>query len=350
MALTRTRSEQWIFGVLLAFTLISNYLIYRLPDIVPAPAYATGVVFGSLLDLAIIAPLLILAMTRKKGFTVKRFITFMVLGLVAARFIIPASHFEPFRFVPYAAIALEGGILLAEIGLVFLLVKHMPVILRDMKKSSATGLFAFPATVREKVSAHPLISVIAAESVMFYYAIASWKQAPPLGESKFYLHRKTSLLAFYVMLIHAIIIETVGLHWFFHDKSVLLSIVLLLLNVYTVLYFIAEIQVVRLNPLELAENKMRISLGLGKRMEIPYDAIADIVEGEAAQSYDLKQKGLIQFIAKDFEELKPQFVLHFKRPLRATLFIGMEKTYMSAAIRVDEPERFLHALKEKMEQ
>ena len=343
MALTRRRSKQWIFGVLLAFTLISNYLIYRLPDIVPAPAYAKGVVFGSLLDLAIIAPLLVLAMTRKKGFTVKRFITFM-----AARFIIPASHFEPFRFVPYAAIALEGGILLAEIGLIFLLVKHMPVILRDMKKSSATGLFAFPATVREKVSAHPLISVFAAESVMFYYAIASWKQAPPLGESKFYLHRKTSLLAFYVMLIHAIIIETVGLHWFFHDKSVLLSIVLLLLNVYTVLYFIAEIQVVRLNPLELAENKMRVSLGLGKRMEIPYDAIADIVAGESAISYNLGEKGLIQFIAKDFEESKPQYVLHFNRPLQATLLMGIEKKYTSAAIRVDEPESFIRTLQGKI--
>ncbi|MFS0575937.1 beta-carotene 15,15'-monooxygenase [Sporosarcina sp. 179-K 3D1 HS] len=348
MVLTLTRYKQWIFGTLLAFTLASNFLIYRLPAVIPAPAYSRGVVFGSLLDLAIIAPLLILAMTRKKGFTVKRFITFMVVGLVVARFIIPASYFEPFQFVPYAAIGLEGVILLAEIGLIVLLAKHMPTILREIKTGSVSGLFAFPAMVKEKVSSHPLISIIIAESLMFYYAIASWKQAPPLEESKFYLHRKTSLIAFYIMLIHAIVIETVGLHWFFHDKSVILSIVLILLNVYTVLYFIAEIQAIRLNPIELGEDKMRVSLGLGKRMEIPYKAIADIISGESANSYKLEEKGLIQFVAKDFEESKPQFVLHFNRPLQATLFMGIEKQYTSAAIRVDEPERFIRALEGKM--
>lgn len=347
MVLTRSRSKRNLFAALLLLVLASNYFAYRLP-IMPVPDDSRAVVIGSLLDMAIVAPLLILAMTRKRGFTLKRFITFMVLGLVAARFIIPSEYFEPFTFIPYVAIGFEGLIVLAEIGLLFLLVKHLPGILKELKSQSDSGLFAFPSLVKERVSSHPLLTIIAAESLMFYYAFASWKRKPPTGEAFFSLHQKTSLLAFNIMLIHAIVIETIGIHWWLHEKSMILSIVLLILNVYSVIYFIADIQTVRLNPLAMKENRMQISLGLGKRMEIPYDAIQKIEWDEEAAQCNLKSKGLVEFIARDLEEAKPNCVLHFKDPLTATLFMGMEKTYRMAAIRLDEPERFREMLEKKM--
>ncbi|HEX5564898.1 MAG TPA: hypothetical protein VFX34_08055 [Sporosarcina sp.] len=103
MVVSRLGSKQYLYAALLLLVLFSNYFVYRLPAI-PMPADSRAVVLGSLLDLAIVAPLLILAMTRKKGFTLKRFFTFMVLGLVAARFVVPGEYFEPFKFVPYVAI------------------------------------------------------------------------------------------------------------------------------------------------------------------------------------------------------------------------------------------------------
>ncbi|MDW0116442.1 beta-carotene 15,15'-monooxygenase [Sporosarcina thermotolerans] len=346
MVLNRFRSKQVLFAGLLLFVLVSNYFVYRLPAI-PMPENARAVVIGSLVDLAIVAPLLMLSLTRKKGFSLKRFITFMVMGLIAARFIIPINYFEPFKFVPYAAIGVEGLIVLAELGLIFLLIKHLPRIIKEIKEHQVSSLFAFPALVKEKVSSHPLISIVAAESLMFYYAFASWKRKPPVGEIMFSLHQKTSLLAFYIMLIHAIVIETIGIHWWLHGKSAILSIVLLILNIYTVIYFIADIQAVRLNPLKMNENHMQVSLGLGKRMEIPYDAIGKIDWGLDAEHYNLKSKGLIEFMARDFEEVKPHCIIHFSRPLKATLFLGMEKEFTATTLRVDEPERFRHILENK---
>ncbi|MFS0690827.1 beta-carotene 15,15'-monooxygenase [Sporosarcina sp. 179-K 8C2 HS] len=342
MVLTRQRSKQSILAVLLLLVLVSNYLAYRLPAI-PLPADPRGVVIGSMLDLAIVAPLLILAMTRKKGFTLKRFFTFMVIGLVAARFVIPGEYFEPFKFIPYVAIGFEGFLLLAEIGLLFLLAKHLPTIMKEVRSTNSG-----PALVKNKVSTHPFVSIITAESLMFYYAFASWKRKPSAGETMFTLHQKTSMIAFYVMLIHAIVIETIGIHWWLHGKSMILSIVLLILNIYSVIYVIADIQTVRLNPLAMKENRMHISLGLGKRMEIPYDAIEQIEWGDGAERYPLKAVGLIEFIAKDMEESKPNCILHFKEPLKATLFMGVEREFRSAAIRLDEPERFRHALEKKL--
>ncbi|WP_153720796.1 beta-carotene 15,15'-monooxygenase [Sporosarcina cascadiensis] len=339
MGLVFSSKRNTFFTVLLLFVLVSNFLIYRLP-VIPGPAEAKGVVLGSIIDLAIVAPLLILAITRRKGFTFKRLITWVVLGLFASRFIVPAAYFQPFAFIPYAALGIELFIILAEVWLIILLIKHLPSILRQMKSSETSRLFVFPALVKEKVSDHPIIRILAAEFLMFYYAFATWKQKPPEKAESFTMHRNTSFIAFYMMLIHAIAIETIGIHWWLHDKSMILSLVLLLLNIYSVLYFMADIQVVRLNPLQVKSDRLQISLGLGKRMEIPFDAIQRIDWGDSAASCNLKNKEVIDFIARDFEEAFPQAVIHFNRPLPAVLFLGREKSYRAAAIRVDDLPRF----------
>lgn len=339
MNLVFSSKRNTLLAILLLLVLLSNFLIYRLP-VIPGPSEAKGVVLGSILDLAVVAPLLILALTRHKGFAAKRVVTWVVLGLFASRFIVPAAYFEPFAFIPYAALGLELLILLAEIWLIVLLVRHLPSILRQMKSTDTSGLFTFPALVKERVSDYPIIRILAAEFLMFYYAFASWKQKPRAGASSFTMHRNTSFLAFYVMLIHAIVIETLGIHWWLHEKSMVLSLVLLVLNIYSVLYFVADIQVVRLNPMEIREDRLQISLGLGKRMEIPFEAIQRIDWGEQAASCNLKEKEVIDFIARDFEEPLPQAVIHFNRPLHATLFLGREKSYRAAAIRVDDLPRF----------
>ena len=130
MVSSKQNSKSLLLIMVLVLVITSNLALYRLPiPFLPAPADATWVIIGSLIDFSIVAPFLILAMTRKKGFTVKRFITFMVLGIIAARIIIPSAYFEPFKFIPYIAIAIEGIILLAEIGLIFILLKHTPRII-----------------------------------------------------------------------------------------------------------------------------------------------------------------------------------------------------------------------------
>src|SRR6185312_7872811 len=144
MGSVRRVSKSPLLFTLLFLVLATNLALYRLPlPLLPAPSEATWVIIGSLIDFSIVAPLLILALTHKKGFTVKRFITFMVLGIIAARFIIPAVYFEPFKFIPYAAIAIEGIILFAEIGLIFILLKHMPRIIREVRAGEEGPLFSF---------------------------------------------------------------------------------------------------------------------------------------------------------------------------------------------------------------
>lgn len=134
------------------------------------------------------------------------------------------------------------------------------------------------------------------------------EKKPPEDPTAITLHKNTSSIAFNIMLIHAIVIETIGIHWWLHDKSALLSVVLLVLNVYSVIYFIGDIQATRLNPLTFKDENLNVSLGLNKRISVPLESIRAVRWGAKPET------GTLSFVAKDFEEPEPQVVIDFHTP------------------------------------
>ncbi len=57
------------------------------------------------------------------------------------------------------------------------------------------------------------------------------------------------------MIIHATAIESIGFHYLLHQWNPVIAWILLILNVYAMIYFIAEIQAIRKNPIIITENK-----------------------------------------------------------------------------------------------
>ncbi|MGK7376536.1 beta-carotene 15,15'-monooxygenase [Planococcus sp. 1R117A] len=324
--------------VLLLLVMTSNFLLYRSPlSSLVIPEETFWVVTGSLIDFAFVAPLLMLASFR---LSFKHFVGFVAGGFVLARFIIPSLYFEPFTFLFYIGIGLEAVVLFAELAFLGLLLYHIPAIVRAIKEKAESPLFTLLPTTYERIKPNPLVTVILSESLIFYYAFCSWKKKPTEGPNLISLHKNSSTMAFYIMLIHAIVIETIGLHWWLHDKSLVLSIVLLVLNIYSVVYFIGEIQALRLNPLKITGKKLYVSLGLSKRMTVPLEAIAQLHWGAKAG------KETLSFIAKDFAEPEPQVIIEFKEPQEAVLFFGRTKKVSRIALTVDHPAK----LKELLEQ
>src|SRR5699024_1576908 len=348
MILARMNKRTQILLALLLLTLTANMALFLLPiNLLPEPSEAIGVIAGSLFDFVIVMPLLIVMLTGKR-FTFKRMMLFMMIGSLTARLIIPAAYFQPFSLVPYAAIGVEGLILLWEICVLFVLLKHAPRVISDVKTSGDGPLLTLTESADKNVRTHPLIRVVCAEIVMFYYAFASWKKRPIRDENRFKLHTKTSLIPLQVMLIHAILFETIAIHWWLYDVSMILSIVLLVLNVYSIFFFIGDIQATRLNPIIVEEKQIRLSLGLGKRITIPFHAIGNMEWGKEAASVNIKDKDVLDFIALNIEDGKPHCVMTFKSPLEATLFMGIKKKYSRVAIRVDEPAKFRSYVERKM--
>lgn len=342
----KTVLQRNVLFLLLLLVVGSNFSLYHTSfGLSLLSEDANYIVIGSLIDLALVSPLLFIAWKRKWSW--KNVIIGIASGLVLARFLIPIEYLEPFVAITWAGFAVESILLLIEVSLIVMLVKYMPQIIRSSKKSSLPLTFSFANAVDKHAGSALIIKVICSELLMFYYAFASWREKPPLKPNQFTLHHKTSMIAFQVMVIHAIIFETVGIHWWLHEKSFVISLILLVFNLYSVLFFLGDIQAVRLNPLQITSEGIHVSLGLMKRMEIKWSDIeAIIVDTEQLQLKPSKKT--IEFIARDFEKVYPDVILRLKQPVKAYLIMGLEKEFEQVSIKVDEPERFIAKLKERL--
>ncbi|MGE7713309.1 beta-carotene 15,15'-monooxygenase [Priestia megaterium] len=248
----------------------------------------------------------------------------------------------------WLGVGIEGVLILFELLLLFMLVKNVPPILRRIKSSSLPLLFSFSRAVNEKFPKQTFLHILCSEMLMFYYAFGTWKKQPSNEGNTFTLYKRSSFITFQIMIIHAIVIETLGLHWLLHNTSMILSIILLILNIYSIVFFIGDIQALRLNPLQVDDDCLYVSFGLAKRMKIRFQDIEEIIE----DTHILEQKipsTTIEFIARDFETVHPDLLLILKSPIEATLFMGIKKKFKQVAIRVDDPHAFKKIVKERLE-
>ncbi|KIL50976.1 hypothetical protein KR50_08570 [Jeotgalibacillus campisalis] len=292
-------------------------------------------VIGSMLDLIIVAPLLAYA-----AFPIskKQAAGLTVLGLLAARFIIPMEYFAPYTMFLYIALIAEGVLILIEIALIVWLIRKVPSIKAEMNRMDAGPIFALLPAVQKMTKDRLFIRVILSEGMMLYYALFSWRKNPPRHEGAVTLHKNTSAIAFHIMIIHAIVIETIGIHWWLHDRWPVLSIILLCLNMYSILLFLAEIQITRLHPVEVKNGNVYAAQGLMKRIVFQLKNIEKVEWNTQPGAHAMT------FMLKDFEEVHAQAVVSLKKPVEGSLFMGKKQMVTVVAFRVDEPEKFKRLL------
>ena len=334
----------WFLGLILVVA--SNFILYNTTiGISILPDEPNGVVIGSMIDLAVVAPLLFLAWKRKWSW--KYIIASMATGLIIVRFFIPMEYLAPFEMVTWIGFAVESVSVLAEILILFTMFKYMPNILLSVRVSDLPVVFSFSKAVQDKVKKNPIVQVLLNEMLIFYYAFASWKKRTILRENEFTIHHQSSFIALRIMFIHALILETAAIHWMLHDQHFVLAMILLVLDVYAVIFFIADTQAVRLNPLKITADRLYISFGLMKRIEIKWTDIEEIIE-EPQILREKRSKDTIEFVARDFEDTYPTVILKLKHSVAATLVMGMRKRYEKVAIKVDNPESFKKLLQENL--
>ncbi|MFS0873976.1 beta-carotene 15,15'-monooxygenase [Paenibacillus xylanilyticus] len=300
------------------------------------------IVLGSMLDLIILLPLFLMLYRNK--FTLKSAIILPALGCILIRFLIPISLLEPYETITLIGIVLEGCIIFFEVLLIITFVRYMPKILTDVKRSNLPVVFSFSQAVRHYVRNNSIIQIICSELLMLYYAFSSWKNTAPIGIT---MYKKSSFIAFQIMLMHAMILETLGVHYWLHEIAPILSIILLVLNIYTVIFFLANIQALRLNPIHFANDSFYLPLGLTKRAKIDLSNIELLIEDSTILESKLS-KDTIDFVIRDFEKVCPDLILKMKTPQKVTLFMGIEKEYNYVAIKTDDPIELKELIKAKM--
>ncbi|SES29726.1 hypothetical protein [Psychrobacillus sp. OK032] len=328
MVYRKTRKANLALAFLL-LVLTTNFLLYHsgVPDFLSL-SLNSGVAIGSLIDLAIVAPVLVYVAFK---ISIKQTIGLMVFGLVLAKFIIPDEL--------YAGLALEALLVFAELALIFIVIRKASAIRTEMKELKEDAIYSLLPAVEKVATKNVLIRVLMSEFLMFYYALFTWKKKAPCHEGVVTMHEKTSAIAVNIMLIHAIVIETIGLHWWLHEKSLVLSIILLVLNIYSIFFIIADIQITRLHPMEIKNGKLYITQGMASRIIVSLSNIKEVEWGAA-----LPSKTTLQLVYKDLEKIEPQAIVRLHAPVEAAMFMGVKKKVTEFAIRVDEPEKLKRLL------
>ncbi|MEC1969755.1 hypothetical protein P9G36_22505 [Bacillus cereus] len=349
MNVTLSRRRKGIWIGLVSLIMLSNYLLYALPIV---PAAPKEVVLGSLLDCMFVIPIITYFFIIRKRYSLTYIVPVVIAGYIFARFIIPSDYLQDFSYVSYIIVAGEIAFVCLELFLLYKIVRKLPTIIKKYKEyKSEYSLFsyaidaAFDATMKR----NKLIDIIVTECKLIYYAFLSWREKVPEGEYVYSYHKKTGAIGVYIMIIHATLIESIGFHYLLHQWNPVIAWILLILNVYAMIYFIAEIQAMRKNPLIVTEEQVIIQIGLGKKIVIPFTQIDNIAFYKGDELLTANEgKQVLDATVMEFIKEPATFEITLKEPVKAQLLYGFSKTVSRVHLNVDEERKFYDAVKEKL--
>ncbi|WP_265938206.1 hypothetical protein [Bacillus thuringiensis] len=349
MNVTLSRRRKGIWIGLVSLIMLSNYLLYALPIV---PAAPKEVVLGSLLDCMFVIPIITYFFIIRKRYSLTYIVPVVIAGYIFARFIIPSDYLQDFSYVSYIIIAGEIAFVCLELFLLYKIVRKLPTIIKkykEYKSEYSSFSYAIDAAFDATMKRNKLIDIIVTECKLIYYAFLSWREKVPEGEYVYSYHTKTGAIGVYIMIIHATLIESIGFHYLLHQWNPVIAWILLILNVYAMIYFIAEIQAMRKNPLIVTEEQVIIQIGLGKKIVIPFTQIDNIAFYKGDELLTAKEgKQVLDATVMEFIKEPATFEITLKEPVKAQLLYGFSKTVSRVHLNVDEERKFYDAVKEKL--
>ncbi|WP_182812926.1 hypothetical protein [Bacillus sp. ME78] len=349
MNVTLSRRRKGIWIGLVSLIMLSNYLLYALPIV---PAAPKEVVLGSLLDCMFVIPIITYFFIIRKRYSLTYIVPVVIAGYIFARFIIPSDYLQDFSYVSYIIVAGEIAFVCLELFLLYKIVRKLPTIIKkykEYKSEYSSFSYAIDAAFDATMKRNKLIDIIVTECKLIYYAFLSWREKVPEGEYVYSYHKKTGAIGVYIMIIHATLIESIGFHYLLHQWNPVIARILLILNVYAMIYFIAEIQAMRKNPLNVTEEQVIIQIGLGKKIVIPFTQIDNIAFYKGDELLTAKEgKQVLDATVMEFIKEPATFEITLKEPVKAQLLYGFSKTVSRVHLNVDEERKFYDAVKEKL--
>ncbi|WP_186578920.1 hypothetical protein [Aquibacillus kalidii] len=339
-----------VYLILIFIILTANYLLYHLPILGVLP---DNVVVGSIIDLLIVIPLLSYFLIIRNKYSIKYVAIAVLAGYGAAKLIIPHAHLSQVDFLLYLVLVPEVIVLFVELFILFKLIKTLPILINKFKSLKMTNPF-FKMNLQDAIETthhgNRLLSILATEISLFYYAIFSWRKNIQITNGEcFTYHKKTSTIAVHIMLLHAIVLETIAFHLLIHQWNPYVSYVLLLVNGYSILFILAEIQAIRLTPFWLTNKKLYLYVGQTKGMTIPLTEISEIKEYQGLAKLskaDTKTVFKATVADMELEPSKPQLEVILNNPIKLYLMYGMTRKVDRVLLNVDDPKKFIDKIKQ----
>ncbi|WP_226536495.1 hypothetical protein [Fictibacillus halophilus] len=340
---------KWVpFLALCLLVIGSNMILYMTPFFQPVPSL---VVAGSMFDFLLVIPLLAYYFIIRKRFSWKLTILTAIASYGLATVIIPDSLLENVSMIPKALLLLEAGFVFIELYLLIMVIRKFPKVKASYRK--LPNKLPFLIKIKQAFNVHfpssRMLDAVVSEISMLYYALFSWRKPALTAGEVFTFHKKTSFVALNLMLIHALIIESVGLHYFFSKIDHTLSLILLFINAYSVLFLFGQMQAVKKTPLITTEDSIIINIGFLRGMSLPYTAIKEMKKYEGPDTIPASEKKYtFEALVSDFIPEKPSIELLLRESVKAELIYGFKKNVTRVVIKVDEPLPLMNIIEKRM--
>ncbi|MCD5325831.1 MULTISPECIES: hypothetical protein [Pontibacillus] len=341
--------------LIMGLVLLPNLLVQKFEL---AGTVTSGAVWGTAVDLLIVFPLACYFFVLRRRPSLIVFVPLMFAGLMALNWIVPDYAREHLWWINRSLIVVEASIIFIELLLFIWVIRYLPVIRRSIREARSSYYHLSMSTVKgiEKAFANVtgrrktmqrVLGFLITDLSAFYYVFAGKREDVKRYTTApvFSYHKNSEYLGVFIMIVHGLLIEIIGVHFLVSQWSHTAAWIVTLLDIYALIFVVADYQAIRKSPIILDHKGIHIQKGLRFFTFIPYESIQDIHQTTVTAKECEKDKEAVSLTLPSLETQPPQWTIQLEEPVDVRLVFGLSKKVERIHITVDEPNCFLEIFK-----
>ncbi|MGZ0085703.1 hypothetical protein ACWNXI_09035 [Caldibacillus thermoamylovorans] len=340
----------------------------RYMQFIAAPLFALSVLYlavrkhgyalehtSVLLSLTIVFPLYLAVVYRMTIGRIKRSwkacVSVAAFGLVIVYVIIPPPLREQYRFIKYVFFVIESLFIVIELWIAWSIIGNLRAFIRTfrVKKTKHFYFLSTYAHTIEAVFRRPvfLLRIMITEIAALYYLTYRKKRCHlPLPYPTYSYHKKTEYFGVFLMLVHAMLIEIVGVHWLVMQWSEVAAWTVTFFDVYFLLVLIADYRAITLSPIILAPDRIHIQLGIRSFVELEYANMEAITRDVTPKPKRKKETDTYSVALLGFFDEEPKLEIRLRQPVEVIGLLGRKNTVRKLYVTVDDAHGFYETVSE----
>lgn len=286
------------------------------------------VAVGVMSDLIVVVPLVYWFLAvRRGGWPRLSVVPVVLLGILGAALMLPQDRGLLREVVRVLAIPYEIGLI------TWIAIRTRRAV--RLTPGDGDTLERMRSVAGDVLPSRRVAEAIAFEMAVLYYALLSWRRRPEEVKGAFTYHRKSGYGAIVFALLLMMAAEGIPAHILIVRWSPVAAWVLTALTAYGVLFFLADWRAMRLRPILLDADGLRVRIGVRCTVTVPRERIAAI--------HRKRPPGSDPYIRASLPGPMPLW-LELTEPVTAKGPYGTEKRARWISLTVDDPEGFRQAL------
>ena len=322
-----------VFGVVASLMFAIDALIARSPVIDVRPDLIGGAVAFDLTIGVVFAYWLLLV--RPGRATAQSMLAVFGISTVAATLVLGSAHLDGVRLIRYFGVPFE----LAVVGVI------VAKVAQTARRHAASGVeLDIPERIRLALGGSSMQSrvadIVAMETSVFYYALASWRRAPfaPRHAAAFSYHKKNGYLGILYTIVRIALVEAIALDFVIRVKHPTAANVFLAIDLFTALWVLGLARGVKLRPILVTRDAIQVRNGLQWRLDIPRADVSRVDCGKVT----VPPKGSHEHLR--VAPGRPNVLIELRAPLRAYGPYGYTRTVRHLSLALDDVAGFQQAI------